>query len=293
MVRPQSPSAELRTAVETSIGARAVSWTPRRGGFSSAGLWAIETTGGRSSFVKAATSEDTARFLRAEMEIYVSLEAPFLPEIRAWVDDGHRPFVVMEDLSGYHWPPPWNRRQIDAVLAVCAEIAATNVPASLNREVDDAIRDRYWPKFDALVEADLAPRGWFESIVPALTAAEAGAVIDGESLVHADIRSDNVCIRNDGVKVVDWNWTYIGNPELDVVAWLPSLHLEGGPPPWELVEGDAGLVARVAGFFLYHSTLPPNPMVRGDLRSFQRSQGIIALDWICHLLELQPRPGRD
>lgn len=294
MVRPEFPSDELRSAVARSLGTRVVSWSPRRGGFSSAGLWVIETAAGNSFFVKAATTDDTASFLRSEMEIYASIEAPFLPGIETWEDDAHRPFVVMENLSRYHWPPPWDREQIDAVLAVCAQIAATEVPATLQREIDSALRDAYWQRIaadvDSLVESGVGSPQWLEMALPGLIDAESAAVVDGTSLVHADIRSDNLCIIGRGVKVVDWNWAYIGNPELDVVAWLPSLRLEGGPAPWELVTADAGLVARVSGFFLYHSTLPPNPMVRGDLRSLQRAQGEIGLEWASRILGIS-RPS--
>ena len=85
----------------------------------------------------------------------------------------------------------------------------------------------------------------------------------------------------------DWNWAFVGNPMIDVVAWLPSLHLEGGPPPWELLQGEAGLVARLAGFFLQHATKPIAPDVRSDVRRFQRAQGIVGLAWAARELGME------
>ena len=98
--------------------------------------------------------------------------------------------------------------------------------------------------------------------------------------------SDNLCIA-DRVKVIDWNWAFVGNPMVDVVAWLPSLHLEGGPPPWELLQGEAGLVARLAGFFLQHATKPIAPDVRSDIRRFQRTQGVVGLAWAARELGME------
>jgi hypothetical protein len=71
-------------------------------------------------------------------------------------------------------------------------------------------------------------------------------------------------------------------------AWLPSLRLEGGPPPWDLLDGTTGLVAKLAGFFLQHATKPRSPDVRADIREYQRAQGKVALEWAAHDLGLAP-----
>lgn len=291
MVRPLVPEPDLGRAVAAALGAEIVSWQSVAGGFSAAGLWIIETATGDTWFVKAATTDDTARFLRAEMMIYGELEAPFLPRITAWQDDDHRPFLVMEDLSQWHWPPPWDSSHIHAVLQTCAAIAAIPPPTLLGG-IDASLLASYWPGIAAGPEPihalGVASPAWFEQAVPSLIAAEESAVLSGESLVHSDIRSDNLCMKHGQVKVIDWNWACVGNPAFDVVAWLPSLRLEGGPVPWDLLDGGAPLVARLAGFFLHHATLPPNPMVRPDLRSFQRAQGAVALEWAAHELGLEP-----
>jgi aminoglycoside phosphotransferase (APT) family kinase protein len=150
--------------------------------------------------------------------------------------------------------------------------------------------ESYWPLIAAQPEPihalAVAPRGWLDRALPQLVEAEQSAVVTGDSLVHADIRSDNLCI-GDHVKVVDWNWAFVGNPMIDVVAWLPSLHLEGGPPPWELLRGEVGLVARLAGFFVQHATKPIASDVRPDIRRFQRAQGIVCLAWAARELGME------
>jgi hypothetical protein len=291
MVRPIKPGDDLARAVALAIGDSIDRWRPVAGGFSSAGLWVIETTAGRRRFVKAANTDDTARFLRAEKAVYDQVEASFMPEVEAWVDDGEHPILILEDLSGSHWPPPWSDGDIDAVWSVCEAIAATSPPFGLNNEAQSSLAQSFWPTIAAdpepVATLGVTSAAWFQHAFPQLAAAESTAVVTGTGLVHADIRSDNLCI-GDQVKVVDWNWAFIGNPMLDIVAWLPSLFLEGGPPPWDLLTGETGLVSRLAGFFLQHATRPRSPKVRADIRDFQRAQGKVALEWAARELGLPP-----
>lgn len=291
MVRPSHPTPELASAISRALGDEVTSWRPVSGGFSSAGLWVILTAAGKRHFVKAASNDATAEFLRHEMVAYHHIEAPFMPEVEAFIDDGERPFLIIEDLSGFHWPPPWSAEHVAAVLEVCDAIAATPPPPGLSDVVERTLSEPYWLRIatqpEPVRDLGVASAIWFDRAIPSLIEAERSAVVSGEALVHADIRSDNVCIGGQ-VKVVDWNWAFAGNPMLDPVSWLPSLFLEGGPPPWELLSGEVGLVAKVAGFFLDHATLPRYPDVRADIRDFQRAQGEVALQWAARELGLEP-----
>lgn len=73
MVRLISPSDAVRRAVAKTMRDQIVEWRPVSGGFSSAGLWVIVSNSGVHRFVKAATSDDTARFLRDEARVYGQL----------------------------------------------------------------------------------------------------------------------------------------------------------------------------------------------------------------------------
>ena len=89
---------------------------------------------------------------------------------------------------------------------------------------------------------------------------------------------------------VDWPHAAVGNPVFDVVAWAPSVVLEGGPRPEDLLAAhrqsraaDADvvsvLVAAVSGFFVSQSLRPPPPGLP-TLRTFQAAQGEVALAWL-------------
>ena len=92
--------------------------------------------------------------------------------------------------------------------------------------------------------------------------------------------------------MVDWPHACVGAAWLDLLLLLPSVAMQGGPPPWEVFEvhrlvrdapPDAVMpvVAALAGFFVHRSTLPPPPGL-STLREFQRGQGIEALAWLRH-----------
>ena len=60
--------------------------------------------------------------------------------------------------------------------------------------------------------------------------------VRGDSLVHGDLRTDNLLIAEGGPVVVDWPSAAVGAPFIDLLGLLPSLHLDGGPPPAEIFE---------------------------------------------------------
>src|SRR5713101_2950653 len=72
-----------------------------------------------------------------------------------------------------------------------------------------------------------------------LAALETGweAAAEGPTLVHADLRADNILLAGDRMVVVDWPWACLAAPWFDLVAMLPSVHMQGGPSP-ETLFGD-------------------------------------------------------
>jgi len=113
---------------------------------------------------------------------------------------------------------------------------------------------------------------------------------EGDALLHLDVRSDNIALRDGRAVLVDWNWACVGNALLDVAAWAPSLHLEGGPAPDEFVRGPGvpELAAMLAGVWAARAGLPPPP-TGPRVREGQRRQLTVALPWACRLLGI-PEP---
>jgi Phosphotransferase enzyme family len=252
-----------------------------------------ELADGSTAFVKAATEPVTAGFIRDEQRVLRDLTGPFVPAVLA-LDDEDPPLLVLEDLRAAHWPPPSDDSAIDAVRDALAAVAATTPP--------DAVppvgihRDRLVTGW-AEIEADPAPflslgvcsAEWLERALPPLREASETAPIDGGSLLHLDVRSDNLCIAERGAVLVDWNHACVGHPDLDVAAWLPSLRLEGGPEPEQILPEAPGFAALLAGFFGSRAGLPAPPTAP-QVRPFQLAQLRVSLAWAARELDL-PTPG--
>ena len=276
------------------LGRQPVRVTPVAGGYTQARRVVAELADGSRAFVKVAVDELTAGWLRAEHRVYSSVRASFLPDLLGWDDDGERPALALEDLSGAHWPPPWPEGSVDAVLGGLEALHATPPLSGLPRLVDDArLVGHGWNVVqedpEPFLSLGLVSEAWIERALPALLEAAADAPLDGDSFLHLDVRSDNVCLRGDRALLVDWNQACLGNPDVDVAAWAPSLRMEGGPDPWRLLPGAGELAAWISGFFAARAGLPPPPTADPSVRALQRAQLEVALPWAARELELPPQ----
>ena len=274
---------------EQLLGGEAVSWERVVSrGWSSAEHWTFALADGTRAFVKQASIEPHPGWLRQEREIFGLVTGPFMPALLGW-EDGERPLLVLEDLTpGAHWPPPWRPGDVEAVLATLGDLAGAS-GAGLPPFPDPWLEWRTVADDPApFLSLGIASSEWLSRALPELLAAEERTPCSGGAIVHGDVRSDNLCIRDGRAVLVDWNFAMRGNPALDVASWLPSLALEGGPPPDELADDAvASFAPTIAGFFAAHAGLPP-PEGAPRVRGFQRAQLEVALPWACRVLGIEP-----
>src|SRR3954466_6548247 len=57
----------------------------------------------------------------------------------------------------------------------------------------------------------------------------------GDTLLQLDLRADNMIVSADRVWVVDWPWAARGAPAFDLVGFAPSVAMQGGPEPRDLL----------------------------------------------------------
>ncbi len=278
---------------------------PGAGGYTPALRLRLELTDGRTAFVKAATTDLTAGFIRDEVRAYEALEGrPFLPRFYGFEDDGVRPILVLEDLTGAHWPPPWRPGDVERVLEALAAVrpcagrfAAGGLP-DLN---DQRAQFAGWAEVAAhsapFLSLGVCSASWLEAALPTLLKADETAPLAGEDLCHLDTRGDNLCLPGDGraAVLVDWNWAVRGNGTIDVAGWLPSLFLEGGPGPEEALRiaglpGQPEMAALLAGLWGSRACRPPVPDAP-HVRAFQKAQLSVALPWAARSLGLPAPDG--
>ncbi|MGW0802095.1 aminoglycoside phosphotransferase family protein [Nonomuraea sp. NPDC002799] len=280
----------VRAAVEEFLGGRVVAADTQPGGFSPAAAVRLRTEGGRCAFVKAVGPEpnpDTPGIYRAELKIAAmlpaSLPAPRLLtgfEVAGWVA------LVFEDIDGAHPALPWRRGELDRVLAAVGEMSALLTPAPIDAPPIEAVfgpRLRGWRRLLEEDTAGLDP--WALRHLGALAELESGWAVAaaGDSLVHADLRADNILLTDEHVYVVDWPWACVGAPWFDLVSLLPSVGMQGGPQPHELLTNPdpavTAVVAALTGYFVRQGRLPGPPGIP-KLRAFQQAQGVVALGWL-------------
>ncbi len=288
------PAQELVDRVSLLLGGRPVEWRSVHRGYSPAERWLVWFESGLSAFVKVGTSANTAQWLRAEHRMYSLLAAPFMPQLLAW-EDGETPFLVLEDLSLGHWPPPWSPQLVARVLDTLAQVSASPVPEEVP-ELESYRSHRLvgWERVAEdpapFLSLGLCSERWLAVALPMLLRAAGEADLSGASLLHFDVRSDNLCFLGDRTLLVDWNSACRGNPRVDVAAWLPSLCAEGGPEPWEIMPDEPELAALLAGYWAARAGLPP-PQPGSRVRDVQLAQLRTALPWAARGLGLPQLDG--
>jgi len=255
----------------------------------------------RGAFVKAVGAEPNAtspRFHRREARIAAAMpRSARLPHLIDSYDDGAWVALLYEEVPGAMPRHPWREPELTTVIEGLASLHEVLTPCPVDDLEPTSERTRSMLSgWRTLAGLSTLPDGldeWSRRHLERLAALEstcADAVDKGDTLVHGDVRADNVLVHGDSVVFVDWPHASRGAPVFDLVAWAPSVALEGGPDPESLLSryrlaADAdpdevtAVVAGVTGFFAYQALLPPEPGLPG-LRSFQDEQGRVARVWL-------------
>ena len=290
----EGPRAEDITRIGDLTGRRPVGFRHAAGGYTPAERWVVSLEGGSRVFAKIGVDELTAGWLRDERRVYAAIDGDFMPEALGW-DDGERPLLLLEDLSGCSWPPPWDDRRVGQVLDALARLHAVDDGGSLTPlGLEDPGFPGCWRRVAAepapFLSLGLATERWLRDSAPVLAAAAEGAALDGPCPTHLDVRSDNICFRDRQALLVDWNQTVLAHRDVDIACWLPSLHAEGGPVPEEILPGAGPLAALISGFFAERAGKPIIPTAP-RVRVVQRQQLGTALPWAVRALDLPPLDG--
>ena len=133
----ESPCREDVARIGGLTGRRPIRFRRAAGGYTAAERWVVDFEGGAGAFAKIGVDPLMAGWLRQEHRAYAALDGDFMPELLGW-DDGERPLLLLEDLSGCFWPPPWDTGRVDQVLEAVARLRAAG-PRHLS-PLDAAVR---------------------------------------------------------------------------------------------------------------------------------------------------------
>lgn len=293
----------VRAEVERRLGSPVADARTQEGGFSPGVAARLTLADGGRAFVKAVSPERnvmTPSVYRREARIVAAIPpgAP-VPRLMWMLDDDPDGWVVLafEDVEGRQPSLPWRADELDQVLETMEALAADLTPSPLRpplvadaAEAFGGVDDLSWASLVAVPDPALDP--WSSRHLEGLASLEAsaGEAARGDTLQHFDIRADNLLLSADGVRIVDWPHAHLGQPWVDLVWFAPSVTMQGGPVPEDLVRRypparaadpaalDAVVVA-VAAYFTSASLLPPLPGLP-TLRAFQAAQAEVARAWV-------------
>lgn len=287
----------LRHAVEHELGAEVRDAVTQPGGFSPGVAARLTLAGGERVFVKAVgldLNPDSPALHRAEARIAAALppDTP-APRLLGAIDQSGWMILLYEDIDGHTPAQPWRPDELRRVLDALTDLAKALTPAPLAAPtIAERFGDAFqgWRRLAGEVPDDLDP--WARRHLADLAALEGEweRATSGDSLVHADLRADNILLTADRVVVVDWPWACRAAPWFDLLAMLPSVRMQGGPPPGSLfaehpVTRDAAphavnaALAALTGFLLHASRQPPPPGLP-TLRGFQAATATESLTWL-------------
>jgi aminoglycoside phosphotransferase (APT) family kinase protein len=297
----------VRSAVEEACGSPAAEAVTQHGGFSPGVAARLRCADGRRFFVKAVSAganPDSPKMHRREGRVLAALgpliEAGRVPAPRLHAVIERPPWIalVLADVEGTHPDLPWRPGQLDLVLAAIDRLATALTPAPIELTAVGLRLDRMLHGW-----RDLAAGGGADGLDPwsarnlgklaALEATWAGHSV-GSTLLHGDLRADNLLLTADGVTVVDWPHASTGAAFVDLVLMAPSVAMQGGPDLAGLLAGTragreahqdavAAVLCAFAGFLTRNALLPPPPGLP-TLRVFQAAQGEVAREWLAGLI---------
>ena len=295
----------VRAAIEQALGSPVIKASSQDSGFSPGVAARLQTANGRRAFVKAIGPEpnpDSPEFHRREIRnMRVMPASAPVPRLLWSLDDVETGWVVLlfEEIAGQHPAQPWREDELRRVLDAMTDLANVMTPSPLQPPVVSRMADAFvsylqgWWRMKTF-EADGFDRldAWSQRHIDGLIELESQTVTaaEGDTLLHFDIRADNLLLTPDKVWFVDWPHARVGAAWIDLVWFAPSVRMQGGPPPEQLLarytlshdaDPDAitAVIASMAGFFIRQSLQPPPPGLP-TLRAFQAAQGEIAREWI-------------
>lgn len=290
----------LRDLIERRCGSPVVEARSQGGGFTPGFASVLLCEDGTRHFVKAASARAQRAYAASYREEARTL-ADLPPDAPApqllWTHgcgDRDDDWVVfgIEHVEARAPRRPWRPVDLARCLDLMTTMVETLTPPPPGLTLDSFADDLSdWPRmWDHVRSAhpELGPAGRLDEA--AALAARMGEVTAGSTLVHTDVRDDNLLLATDGRTLLcDWNWPVVGAPWLDTLFLLLGPRGDGLDVETILAEHPLtrdvptahvdAVLALVTGYFL-KSADDPVPPTSPWIREHQRHSAAVAWAWL-------------
>lgn len=214
---PQLP-ARVRAGIENRLGSPVVGAVNQAGGFSPGLAARVRCADGRRAFVKAVGTRlnpESPDIYRAEARVVRRLPGGVpVPLLRDTYDDGDWVALIFDEIDGRMPHEPWRTDELQRVVEAVTSLSAALTPCPLDdvHPAAEEIRAEMlgYRGLAADPPDDLDP--WERRHLEQLAELAGSALkhVDGDTLVHFDLRADNILLTDERVWFVDWPWAIRG-----------------------------------------------------------------------------------
>ncbi|HEY9290355.1 MAG TPA: phosphotransferase [Microlunatus sp.] len=290
----QLPAA-VRDWVEDQLGAAVTDSRSQRSGYTPGFASRVGLADGRRAFVKIAgwgkewLLESYAKEALKRRTLPAGVPAPqLLADGRATIDGQEWQSLIFVDIDGRPPHRPWRMAEATAAVKAVERTAQLLTPAPtgfdwlpLSAELGDLPPDK-----------EQAIEEWFADHVDEMRELVLGFAdrCVGNTLVHADLRDDNMIIGADGTAwICDWNFPMLGKPYVDLVTLLLSIRGDGldadamlAASPLVTAEDADGIDSLLADLSLYYVIAADRPAADGSpyLRRHQAWNRDVTIGWL-------------
>ena len=278
----------VRSALEGWLGSTVEAAESQAGGFSPGIAARIRTANGPRYFVKGVgplPNRDSPGMHRREAQIVAAMpDGVAVPRLLWSYDDEETGWVllVFQDIEGRHPRMPWKLDDLDRVMDGLTRIADALTPSPLPISMVGSARGAFarsingWRKLAEGRPSDLDRLDpWSRRNLDRIVDLESQApdAVDGDTLLHLDVRADNILLATNEVWLFDWASACVGASWVNAVGFAPSVAMQGGPPPEQVVarhpaarsanpDHVTAAVAAVAGYFTHRALNRRRPACR-------------------------------
>ena len=283
----------LRAFIERKCGSPVVEAISQTSGFTPGFASVLICEDGSRHFVKAASVKAQRMFAasyREEARKLAALPAAIpCPRLKWHLDDDWVALGI-EYVDGRAPRRPWRPADLETVLDALEVVADELTPPPEDLTLGRA-EEELSPLVGGWAHVQVSRPDLPHADEAAALAAGFADVVGGNTLVHTDIRDDNLIVDGDGkVWICDWNWPTLGaawidtlfaligprGDGVDVESVLASRRLTCDVPP----EAIDRVLALLVGYF-FKSADDPVPATSPFIRDHQRWQGEVCWHWLC------------